>query len=67
MIQAASFLIALIGSLVIGAFCLRGLAVAALERDPALAALPERLSLFGPTRLPADHLTVLAALARHRD
>ena len=25
----------------------------ALRRDPALAALPERLSLFGPTRLPA--------------
>ena len=42
-------------------------AVAGLERDPALAALPERLSLFGPTRLPQDHLVVLAALARHRD
>jgi exodeoxyribonuclease V gamma subunit len=42
-------------------------AVTALQRDPALAALPERLSLFGPTRLPADHLVVLAALAAHRD
>ena len=38
-----------------------------LEHDPACCALPERLSLFGPTRLPADHLAVLAALARHRD
>jgi exodeoxyribonuclease V gamma subunit len=42
-------------------------AVAALERDPGLAELPPRLSLFGPTRLPADHLAVVAALARHRD
>ncbi|MBL8927343.1 MAG: exodeoxyribonuclease V subunit gamma [Pseudonocardia sp.] len=42
-------------------------AIAVLERDPACCALPERLSLFGPTRLPADHLAVLAALARHRD
>ena len=42
-------------------------AVAVLEHDPACCALPERLSLFGPTRLPADHLAVLAALARHRE
>ena len=42
-------------------------AVAALEREPGLAELPPRLSLFGPTRLPAHHLAVLAALARHRD
>ena len=42
-------------------------AVAALRRDPALTALPERLSLFGPTRLPADHLAVLTALAHGRD
>jgi exodeoxyribonuclease V gamma subunit len=42
-------------------------AIAVLEHDPACCALPERLSLFGPTRLPADHLAVLAALARHRD
>ncbi len=42
-------------------------AVAVLEREPACCALPERLSLFGPTRLPGEHLAVLAALARHRD
>lgn len=42
-------------------------AATALRHDPGLAPLPERLSLFGPTRLPADHLTVLAALAHHRD
>ena len=29
--------------------------------------LPARVSLFGPTRLPAEHLAVLAALAEHRD
>ena len=44
-----------------------GAAVAALERDPDAADLPPRLSLFGPTRLPAAHLAVLAALAQHRD
>jgi exodeoxyribonuclease V gamma subunit len=42
-------------------------ACAVLRADPAVAALPARLSLFGPTRLPAEHLTVLAALAEHRD
>ncbi len=42
-------------------------AVAALRATPDLADLPARLSLFGPTRLPADHLAVLAALAHHRD
>ena len=41
-------------------------ACAALAEEPALAELPPRLSLFGPTRLPAEHLAVLAALARHR-
>ena len=40
---------------------------AALRADPALSALPARLSLFGPTRLPVDQLAVLAALAEHRD
>ncbi len=40
---------------------------AALERDPGLAALPERVSLFGLTRLPAGRLRVLRALAAHRD
>ena len=35
--------------------------------DPSLVALPERLSLFGLTRLPAGHLAVLRALAAGRD
>ncbi|MGE3661372.1 MAG: exodeoxyribonuclease V subunit gamma [Pseudonocardia sp.] len=30
-------------------------------------ALPSRVSVFGPTRLPAAHLEVLVALARHRE
>ncbi|HEY5853569.1 MAG TPA: exodeoxyribonuclease V subunit gamma [Aldersonia sp.] len=42
-------------------------ACAALRADPALVGLPERLSLFGPTRLPTDQLDVLAALGAHRD
>ena len=42
-------------------------ALTVLDTDPGRADLPSRLSLFGPTRLPADHLAVLAALARHRD
>jgi exodeoxyribonuclease V gamma subunit len=41
-------------------------ACAALRADPAVAALPERVSLFGPTRLAAQELTVLAALGEHR-
>ena len=41
-------------------------ACAALRADPAVAALPERLSLFGPTRLAAQELAVLAALGEHR-
>ena len=40
---------------------------AALRRDPACSSLPERLSLFGPTRLRADQLQVLAALGASRD
>src|ERR687894_710297 len=40
---------------------------AALRADPALSDLPERISVFGPTRLHADALAVLAALAEHRD
>jgi exodeoxyribonuclease V gamma subunit len=39
----------------------------ALRSDPAVVALPERVSIFGPTRLPAEHLAVLGALAEHRD
>ena len=40
---------------------------AALRADPGRSGLPARLSLFGPTRLTADQLAVLAALADHRD
>jgi exodeoxyribonuclease V gamma subunit len=42
-------------------------AVARIEAEPTLVALPERLSLFGLTRLPAGHLRVLRALAGARD
>jgi exodeoxyribonuclease V gamma subunit len=42
-------------------------ACAALVEAPALAVLPERLSLFGLTRLPAGRLRVLRALAAHRE
>ena len=42
-------------------------AAAALADDPALLDLPPRLSLFGLTRLPASHLTVLEAIAAGRD
>ena len=34
-----------------------------LRLDPDVIALPERVSLFGPTRLPTSHLDVLSALA----
>ncbi len=37
-----------------------------LREDPALVDLPDRLSLFGPTRLTTDQVTVLGALAEHR-
>ena len=42
-------------------------ACARLEADPSLAEVPERVSLFGLTRLPASYLQVLRALAAHRD
>ena len=42
-------------------------ACARLRDDPALVELPERVSLFGLTRLPAGHLDVLRALAVGRD
>jgi exodeoxyribonuclease V gamma subunit len=42
-------------------------ACAVLRAEPDRVALPARLSVFGPTRLPAEHLAVLAALAEHRD
>ncbi|WP_033337624.1 exodeoxyribonuclease V subunit gamma [Catenuloplanes japonicus] len=38
-----------------------------LRREPDRAALPARVSVFGPTRLPAAHVTVLAALGDRRD
>src|SRR5690606_36775639 len=40
---------------------------AALRADPGVVALPHRLSIFGPTRLTAEHLAVLDALAEQRD
>lgn len=42
-------------------------AVARLQREPESSDLPQRLSLFGATRLDPDHLSVLSALADHRD
>jgi exodeoxyribonuclease V gamma subunit len=44
-----------------------GTACRALRADPSLVDLPQRLALFGLTRLPAGHLNVLRALAAHRD
>jgi len=38
-----------------------------LIADPSLAELPERISLFGLTRLPVGQLQILRALATHRD
>jgi exodeoxyribonuclease V gamma subunit len=38
-----------------------------LINNPGRSTLPQRLSVFGPTRLPYATLAVLAALARHRD
>ena len=42
-------------------------AVDRIEADPALLPLPQRVALFGLTRLPAGHLQVLSALAAARD
>ncbi len=42
-------------------------ACARLRDEPALVELPQRISLFGLTRLPAGHLDVLRALAVGRD
>ncbi|WP_188543778.1 exodeoxyribonuclease V subunit gamma [Rhodococcoides trifolii] len=44
-----------------------GEACDALRRQPDLVDFPERLSLFGPTRLSADQLQVVSALATGRD
>ncbi len=38
-----------------------------LRDEPAVSALPERLSLFGATRTTTEQRAVLAALAEHRD
>src|SRR5207253_251295 len=38
-----------------------------LRTEPVGVDLPERLSLFGLTRLPASHLQVLRALSVNRD
>ena len=38
-----------------------------LRADPSTAGLPQRLSVFGASRLSPARLQVLAALARHRD
>ncbi|MCB0865619.1 MAG: exodeoxyribonuclease V subunit gamma [Solirubrobacterales bacterium] len=38
-----------------------------LREDPSLAQLPQSISVFGLTRLPASQLEVLDALAAHRD
>jgi exodeoxyribonuclease V gamma subunit len=38
-----------------------------LRADPALVDLPERLSLFGPTRLTTDQIQVIDALAAQRE
>jgi exodeoxyribonuclease V gamma subunit len=42
-------------------------AVARLRLEPESSDLPQRLSIFGATRLSSDYLLVLAALADHRD
>ncbi|MGA9869893.1 MAG: exodeoxyribonuclease V subunit gamma [Rhodococcus sp. (in: high G+C Gram-positive bacteria)] len=39
----------------------------AIRASPDLLGLPNRLSIFGATRLTADQLQVLAAIAEHRD
>lgn len=41
-------------------------AEAVLRADPSRVELPESVSVFGPTRLAAEHLAVLQALAVHR-
>ncbi|MBA2770194.1 MAG: exodeoxyribonuclease V subunit gamma [Sporichthyaceae bacterium] len=42
-------------------------ACARLRRDPDLSKLPERISIFGASRLSPARLAVFAALAEHRD
>jgi len=45
----------------------RAEACARVAADPAILGLPERLSLFGLTRLPAGHLEIIRALAAGRE
>ncbi|MCK6210145.1 exodeoxyribonuclease V subunit gamma [Georgenia sp. EYE_87] len=42
-------------------------ALRTIAERPDVVDLPDRLSVFGPTRLPEDQLRVLTALADHRD
>ena len=42
-------------------------ACAEVVADPGVVDLPARLSVFGPSRLPADHLQVLSALGTARE
>ncbi|QKT10920.1 exodeoxyribonuclease V subunit gamma [Rhodococcus sp. W8901] len=42
-------------------------ACARLRTEPGLLDLPERLSLFGPTRLGTDQIAVLSAIGANRD
>jgi exodeoxyribonuclease V gamma subunit len=42
-------------------------APACIQAEPSLLDLPQRISLFGLTRLPSSHLDVLKAIAAHRD
>ena len=43
------------------------LACARIEKEPGLLELPERVALFGLTRLPGAHLSVLRAIAAGRE
>lgn len=42
-------------------------ACARLRAEPEIIELPQRISLFGPSRLSVDQVNVLSALAEHRD
>ncbi len=42
-------------------------AVSVLSADPHLVDLPDRVSVFGPTRLTTEQVQVLTALGEHRD
>ncbi len=45
----------------------RAVAAVELRSNPEAVQLPERLSLFGPTRLPHSQLELLSSLAVHRE